>query len=204
MRGKLLRVVAVLCGLAGAVYAADRATEPDAVEDIDRVITAQHVNEGRLARRAPLDDPALQTNSAADMIDLSQKYGEQMKIAVEHAEDVRLLAYRSHDIIRMTCIEDKVAQMHIVLDIAQPRLASLRATTEVSAMREQFTVISQVLDRMKELSDQVDACLGDSLDAINAGRIEEETPIDDNINDPTRPPTPIVPVDRPPEASPYY
>ena len=31
--------------------------------------------------------------------------------ALEHAEAVRIVAYRSRDIIRMTCIDDKLGQM---------------------------------------------------------------------------------------------
>jgi hypothetical protein len=44
--------------------------------------------------------------------------------------------------------------------------------------------------------------MGDNLDAVTTGRInEEETP--PTVEDPFRPPAPFVPVERPPEASPY-
>ncbi len=54
-----------------------------------------------------------------------------------------------------------------------------------------------------ELATEVEACMGDSLDAVTIGRIKEETPTTDTIFDPTRPPTPTHDIDRPGEASPY-
>ena len=47
--------------------------------------------------------------------------------------------------------------------------------------------------------------MGDNLDAVSVGRIEEEgpAPTTDNLNDPTRPQDSIQPITRPAEASPY-
>ena len=60
------------------------------------------------------------------MLILAPKYAAEMQTAIEHAQDVRIVAYRSHDIIRMTCIDDKVAQMKTLSNIAPPRLLMLR------------------------------------------------------------------------------
>jgi hypothetical protein len=204
MRGRILKVTIVLTGLAGGVYAADLATAPAAPVDVGQVILAQQVNEGQLVKAGQAERHQVGAYTADQMLDLSETYDKEMRAAVEHAEDVRILAYHSRDIIRMTCIDDKLAQIKAVLNVAQPRFLTLRTLkTAELVMREQFSVINQAHERIAELSAQVDGCLGDNLDAVSIGRIQEETAPNDNINDPTRPPSPNVDVTRPPEASPY-
>jgi len=204
MRGRILKVTIVLTGLAGGVYAADLATAPAAPADVGQVILAQQVNEGQLVKAGQAERHQVGAYTADQMLDLSETYDKEMRAAVEHAEDVRILAYHSRDIIRMTCIDDKLAQIKAVLNVAQPRFLTLRTLkTAELVMREQFSVLNQAHERVGELSAQVDGCLGDNLDAVSIGRIQEETAPNDNINDPTRPPSPNVDVTRPPEASPY-
>jgi hypothetical protein len=204
MRGRILKVTIVLTGLAGGVYAADLATAPAAPADVGQVILAQQVNEGQLVKAGQAERHQVGAYTPDQMLDLSETYDKEMRAAVEHAEDVRILAYHSRDIIRMTCIDDKLAQIKAVLNVAQPRFLTLRTLkTAELVMREQFSVLNQAHERVGELSAQVDGCLGDNLDAVSIGRIQEETAPNDNINDPTRPPSPNVDVTRPPEASPY-
>ena len=201
MRGRTLKLTVALCGLAGAVYAADQATEAPK-PDVNQVIAQQLVNEGKIANAAP-NAPADNTYTAEQMEILAPKYAADMQTAIDHAEDVRLMAYRSHDIIRMTCVDDKISQMKVLSKMAATPMLMLRTfKAELIVMRTQFDVISQTHDRVSALGAEVDACMGDNLDAVTVGKIQEEqaTP---TIDDPTRPPSPIQQVDRPPEASPY-
>lgn len=201
MRGRTLKLTVALCGLAGAVYAADQAAQP-VKPDLNQEIVQQLVNEGQMANAAP-NAPAENPYTPEQMLILAPKYTADMQTAIEHAEDVRLLAYRSHDIIRMTCVDDKIGQMKTLSKMASTPMLMLRTfKAEPIVMRTQFDVISRAHDRVTVLGAEVDACMGDSLDAVTAGKIqEEETPT--NIDDPTRPPSPIQAIDRPPEASPY-
>ncbi|HXU62738.1 MAG TPA: hypothetical protein VN962_13605, partial [Polyangia bacterium] len=112
---------------------------------------------------------------------------------------------RSHDIIRMTCIDDKVDQIKQVITLTESRYLMLRSfKSQVIIMQSQFAIISAAHARVRELTTEIDACMGDSLDAVSIGRIEEETlPPTNAINDPTRPQSSITSIERPPEASPY-
>ncbi len=203
MRGRILKVTMALSSLAGAVYAADLATAPEA-PNLGQTIVSQRVSEGQLVTAGQAGGSPAPDYSTGQMLDLAQTYDKEMRAAAEHAEDVRILAYHSRDLIRMTCIDDKLGQIKSVINIAQPRFLTLRTfTTAELAMRAQFSVINQAHERVAELVAQIDSCLGDTLDAVSVGRIEEEEPRDDNINDSTRPPSPTIDVDRPPEASPY-
>jgi len=201
MRGRTLKLTVALCGLAGAVYAADQVGQPSK-SDVNQVIAQQLVNEGQKADAIP-NAPPDNTYTAEQMEILAPKYAADMQTAVEHADEVRLQAYRSHDIIRMNCVDDKIGQMKTLAKMAETPMLMLRTfKAELIVMRSQFDVISRAHDRVSVLGAEVDACMGDNLDAVTVGRIQEETP-PTGIDDPSRPPSPIVPIDRPPEASPY-
>ncbi len=202
MRGRIVRVTVALCGLAGAVYAADEATAP-AQPDLNHTLVTQLVNEGRLANALP-NAPADAKYTSEEMMILAGKYAADMEGAIEHAQDVRIAAYREHDIIRITCIDDKIIQMKTIENLASPRMMMMRTfKAEPIVMRGEFDVISRVHDRVIALAAEVDACMGDNLDSVSAGRIQEENQFQTDNNDPTRPPMPIQAIDRPPEASPY-
>lgn len=201
MRGRTLKLTVALCGLAGAVYAADQAGQPSK-SDVNQVIAQQLVNEGQRANARP-NAPADSTYTVEQMEILAPKYKAEMQTAIEHADEVRLQAYRSHDIIRMTCVDDKIAQMKTLARMSDTPMLMLRTfKAEPIVMRTQFDLISRTHDRVSVLAAEVDACMGDNLDAVTVGRIQEEEP-PTSIDDPSRPPSPIVPIDRPPEASPY-
>jgi hypothetical protein len=201
MGGRTLKLTVALCGLAGAVYAADQVAQPPK-QDINKVIVQQLVTEGQLANTAP-NAPADETYTAEQMTMLAAKYTADTQTVLEHAAQVRLTAYRSHDIIRMTCVEDKIAQIKTVATLAETPALMLRTfKAEPIVMRTQFDVISKVHDRIVVLGTEVDACMGDNLDAVTTGRLHEEEAPDTTL-DPFHPPSPFEPIDRPPEASPY-
>ena len=202
MRGRTLKLTVALCGLgAGAVYAADQAAQPPQ-PDINQTIVQQMVNEGQVANAAP-NAPAENPYTVQQMLILAPKYTADMQTAIEHAQDVRVMAYRSHDIIRMTCIDDKVNQLRPLVNMASTPMLMLRTFKDQPiVMREQFDVIGRAHDRVSQLGAEVDACMGDNLEAVSTGKIQEEQE-PTNVNDPTRPPSPTTPIERPPEASPY-
>lgn len=202
MRGRTLKLTVALCGLgAGAVYAADQAAQPPQ-PDINQTIVQQMVNEGQVANAAP-NAPADNPYTVQQMLILAPKYTADMQTAIEHAQDVRVMAYRSHDIIRMTCIDDKVNQMKTLVNMASTPMLMLRTFKDQPiVMREQFDVIGRAHERVSQLGAEVDACMGDNLEAVSTGKIQEEQE-PTNVNDPTRPPSPTTPIERPPEASPY-
>jgi hypothetical protein len=209
MRGKrarrhgwILRGMLATMGLAGAVYAADQVTAPPSDDDVSRTITNQRIREGAPAK----GDIANQREklSSEQMIEAVARFDSEMKTAYDHAEATRIQTYRSRDIIRMTCIDDKLTQMKEVMNVVAPRVTSFATlVSDDLRMRQHFLVLQQANNRMTELAQEVEGCMGDTLDAVSIGRIKEETPETDSIYDPTRPPVPTHDIDRPGEASPY-
>lgn len=211
MRGKktrrfawILRGTLATLMLAGAVYAAEEATAPPS-DDLAKTITAQKIKEGAVVKPDAADPEHQAAKLTPDqMIDLAGKYDKESKVALEHADSARIAAYRTRDIIRMTCIDDKITQMkEITLKTEQRLLAFPRLKGSDLVMRQHFLVLQQARNRVLELAAEIDGCTGDALDAVSMGRIKEETPETDSVSDPTRPPTPGHDIDRPGEASPY-
>src|SRR5262245_11713742 len=211
MRGKgarpgvwILRGALATLALAGAVYAADQVTAPPAADDVGKTITNQRVRQGDRAQPDPNPEHQIEKLSHEQMVELAAKYDTESKVAYEHGETVRIQVYRSRDIIRMTCIDDKLLQMKEVLNVVAPRLQAFpRLQGNDLVIRQHFLVLQQARNRVMELAAELEACTGDVLDRISLGRIKEETPTSDNVFDPTRPPAPVREIERPGEASPY-
>jgi hypothetical protein len=198
----MLRGALATVGLAGAVYAADQVTAPPPPDDVGKTITAQRVREGELAKPPDIANQRVKL-TADQMIEVAAAYDAESKGAYEHAETTRIEAYRSRDIIRMTCIDDKLTQMKEILTVVAPRLLALpRLVSDDLVMRQHFLVVQQGRNRVLELATEIEGCMGDTLDGVSMGRIKEETPTD-SVFDPTRPPSPGREIDRPGEASPY-
>ena len=198
----MVRVGLVTLGLAGAVYAGEQVTAPP--DDLNKTITEQKIREGAVVKSAAEMEHQAEKLSPPEMIAMIGAYDKESKAAYEHAETTRIQAYRSRDIIRMTCIDDKLTQMKEVMNVAAPRvLAFPTLITDELRMRQHFVVLQLARNRVNELAVEIEACMGDTLDAVTFGRVKEETPSSDTAFDPTRPPAPERDIDRPPEASPY-
>jgi hypothetical protein len=201
----MVRVGLFTLGLAGAVYAADQVAEAPPA-NLAQTVKTQRAGEGRRLTPEEIEHQR-ETLTAAQMVELALKYQVEMSAAQDHAEAVRILAYQSRDIIRITCIDDKLGQMKEVIKIAQPRfLTNERVASEDLHLRQHFIIVQQARERVAELAIEVDSCVGDNVDSVSYGRVKEgrlPIPAGENVFDPTRPPEPSNTLDRPGEASPY-
>ena len=198
-RGRAVRLALVSTALVTAIAAAQMSSKPDDGA-MAQAITQQKVAAGEGAQPTVRRDKPLTTDQ---MLAAAASYEVDMRQAVAHGNASRVSAYRSKDIIRMTCVDDKINQMKTLVNMASTPMLMLRTFKDQPiVMREQFDVIGRAHERVSQLGAEVDACMGDNLDAVSAGKIQEEQE-PTNINDPTRPPSPSVDIDRPPEASPY-
>jgi hypothetical protein len=200
----LLRGAIATVGLAGAVYAADQVTSP-ANDDLTQMIQAQRAAAGKLIKPGEIDEHQVEAFTPEQMVELAAKYGVEMKLAGARAENLRISAYKSRDLIRMTCIDDKLTQIMLILKKTEPRLQALSTVNpDDLAMRQSFFILQQARGRVAELAAEMEQCMGDNLANVAPGLMKEEasTP-NDNIFDPTRPANPVRDIERPGEASPY-
>jgi hypothetical protein len=189
-------------GLVTALAAAEVASSPDNGA-MSRAIVQQKVADGQPPTAAAVrDDKPI---SPDQMLADAETYEREMKRVVEHAETLRANARRTHDIIRMTCVDDRYGQIKQVWIIAKPRFETIKGLrADEFHMRAQFTIIREGADRMAQLAAEIETCTGDSLDPGIAGRLEEEgRGPNGTVTDPTLPPDPQLDVQRPQQASPY-
>ena len=201
-RARAVKLALAATGLATAIAGAQMATKPDDAA-MSRAITQQQVASGQPPQAARNNGKAI---SPDEMLVSAEKFEQQMKGALDHAEAARQSARRVKDIIRTTCVEDKAGQMKQVYQIAKPRFTTIKGlTADEFHMRAQFTVIREGAERMRQLSDELEACTGDSGEVVGDIRLEDEQHLPGtSVTDPTLPANPQLDLQRPGQASPYY
>jgi hypothetical protein len=200
-RGRAVTLAILGTAFVTALAGAQMATKPDD-SAMSRAIAQQQVAAGQAPTGAKDSGKAM---SIDEMLVNADTYENQMKRTLEHGESARVSARRSRDIIRTTCVEDKVGQMKQVFAIAKPRFSTIKTLTgDEFHMRAQFTIIREGAGRMRVLADELEACTGDSAEAIGDIRLEDErNGPGGSVTDPTLPALPIVDLARPEEASTY-
>jgi hypothetical protein len=200
-RGRAVKLALAATGLATALAGAQMATKPDD-SAMSRAIAQQQVASGQ-APKAKDNGKAI---SPDEMLVASDNYEQQMKTALEHAAAARESARRAKDLIRTTCVEDKAGQMKQVYAIAKPRFTTIKGlTSDEFHMRAQFTIIREGAERIHQLSDELEACTGDSGEMVGDIRLQDEQHLPGtSVTDPTLPADPQIDVARPGQASPYY
>jgi hypothetical protein len=201
-RGRAVKLALVGTGLVTALAGAQMATKPDDAA-MSRTIAQQQVASGQAptAVKAPA-----QPLTPDEMLAGAETYEHEMTRALKHAETARVSARRSRDIIRTTCVEDKAAQMKQVFAIAKPRFTTIKdLTNDEFHMRAQFTILREGSERIRILTDELEACTGDSTESIGDIRLDDEKHLPaSEATDPTLPADPQIDLQRPTQASPYF
>jgi hypothetical protein len=134
----------------------------------------------------------------------AESYESDIKQAIMHADELRLQAYRSKDLIRMNYIASKLDDMREIQSIAEPALASIRQPNqELFTMLAKLNTIRQGWERVKQASADVEAAASDTgdptMDAFAA--VNAQTNPSEGVTDPTGPGAPTNEVERPVPAS---
>ena len=120
------------------------------------------------------------------------------------------MARQEKDSIKITCLDDKLTQIHVNLRGVEERKAALAAATaggdSVTADQE-FTVLAIYISRINGLQAEAESCIGDS--DVVLGESETEVTVSDDVTqeDPVQDGQDVyvqVGVDQLPHASGYY
>jgi hypothetical protein len=165
------------------------------------VASAQTVGELDLPANR-LTDP--ETLTRGEMLALVTKYENDIQVAKAQAEDAFQSAYRNKDIIKVTCVREKLVEIKAVIANITERFTTLRNDERKDDLhvRGEFSIIEQGRRRILELRREIDVCIGEDLSQISTVSFTEEPSSTAGI-DPTGVPSPIPALGRPPEASPY-
>lgn len=137
-----------------------------------------------------------------EMVSLVKKYATEIVEAVSTGESERDKASRAKDIIKLTCIQDRLANLKIMKRLSDERLAASernRIRADELNLRHEFRGVELAHQRVIQLRRELVGCMGESLEVSIAGG-DRPVPVSE---DPTGAHLPPPPVDRPPPASPY-
>jgi hypothetical protein len=145
--------------------------------------------------------------TGAEQVSRGEQYLQGMRNIRTRVQTMLGAARRERDIIKVTCLNDKLTQIDVNSRTARDRLESLRGAVgrnDDSARNHEFTIMSVLKQKIDTLSLEADQCAGIEGDVF--GRPTLEVEIDPNITDedPTEFQDPGFVIDRPPSASGYY
>jgi hypothetical protein len=115
-------------------------------------------------------------------------------------------AQKKKDVIKFTCVNDKLIRVRVHLSVADQSMAGLNsalARSDAGGRQHEFTRVTILYEKVLVLGTEAENCIGE--DASYVGKTTVDVEIDPNIpdDDPTNPQLPLPDVTRPPEASPF-
>jgi hypothetical protein len=105
-------------------------------------------------------------------------------------------ARQERDIIRVTCINDKLTQVNANLRTVELRVTNLQdaiAAQDASRRNHEFTVIAVLGQKFVVLDREAAQCIGQDIFETGSTRVITEIDPNNPDDDPTVLPTPVVP-----------
>lgn len=135
---------------------------------------------------------------------------EQMGVArgiYRRVQNMLDRARKEKDTLKITCLDDKLTQIHVNLQGIEERKSALEVAVrggDTSTANQQFTILKIYVSRIQGLMAEAENCIGDSDVVI--GETETIVTIDDDItaDDPSETPDVDIGIDQPPHASGFY
>jgi hypothetical protein len=104
-------------------------------------------------------------------------------------------ARREHDLMRVTCLDDKLTQINANLRSATDRAQSLREaaqTQDRDRSDHEFTVMTVLGQKFRTLEQEANACVGQDIYETGTTHVEMRTDPGTPTDDPDLVPTPPI------------
>jgi hypothetical protein len=140
-----------------------------------------------------------------EMVGQAKEYFKSMNDVLARVQTLQDQSKREKDIIRLNCLNDKLVQVRVNINIGEQSMAALQEAVtraDEGERTHEFTRLTIVNQKVQVLGAEAENCIGEDLSFVGATRVDVE--IDPNIPqyDPTKPPAPGIDIERPGEASP--
>jgi len=149
-------------------------------------------------RRANLT-PEQQREEARQIVERGNNVSRQVASMLDEARQER-------DIIRVTCLNDKLTQINANLRTATTRAEALDDAVEAQdspRRNHEFTVLTVIAQKIQTLEREAQQCIGEDIFETGATTVETEIDDDDPVDPDELPDVPPVPVPiLPPPVSP--
>jgi hypothetical protein len=143
--------------------------------------------------------------SPADQLTVSEGIVQRGNVLSQRVSQMLDEARRETDMIRVTCLNDKLTQVNANLRTAQSRLAALQKAPDKEQRDHEYTVLSVLGQKLQVLDQEANQCVGQDL--YETGPTKIVTEIDTSLmpfeDDPRTPPIMLPPslFEAPPNAS---
>lgn len=143
------------------------------------------------SRRVSLDS-AEQTANVRSVVQRGTVLAQRLSTMLEEAR-------READIIRVTCLNDKLTQTNANMRTAQARLAAFESAADNEQKNHEATVLNVLGQKFQMLDQEASRCVGQDLYETGSTRVLTEIdtaqlPFEEDVAQPPPPPPPIVPI----------
>lgn len=135
------------------------------------------------------------TMSGAEQVAWVEGQSEIAKRTAFHVQSMLDAARREKDPLKITCLDDKLTQIHVNLRGVEERLAALKVAVkanDTTTANQQFAILKIYIGRIESLRVEAETCLGE-VDVV-LGETETEVIISEEIT-PEDPSQDVVIVD---------
>ncbi len=123
--------------------------------------------------RPPVNLPAeVQIEEGRSVVEYGKTLSERVSNMLNEAR-------KESDIIRITCLNDKLTQINANLRNAQQRLAALSDATDKESRNHEYTVLMVLKQKFKTLDQEAGQCVGQ--DIFEIGHTQVTTEVDESV-----------------------
>lgn len=165
------------------------------------VVSAQEGEGEEIAVRQPANlSPADKVAGAQQIVLRGGRLSERVTNLLNEAR-------RDADMIRITCLNDKLTQINANLRSAEARLEALKSAVDTDLQDHEFTVISVLGQKFTTLDQEANQCVGQEVyetgGSANSVEVnEDQAGGSEDASNPPQPPPPVVVGAVPPPFSP--
>lgn len=129
-----------------------------------------------------VDVKAPSTVAPGDQAALADQYIAKMQASSTRVRHLLDDARRAKDVIKTTCLQDKLAQIEVALKSARERSAALKqaiARADNDVRNHEFSVLNVLRQRAEQLDAEANQCIGEELGF--PGETKQTFKVDPNI-----------------------
>jgi hypothetical protein len=136
-------------------------------------------------------NPAEQAATVRGVVTRAQVLAQRISQMLEEAR-------READIIRVTCLNDKLTQVNANMRTAQTRMTAFENATDPEQKSHEATVIGVLGQKFQVLDQEANRCVGQDLYETGSTKVQTEIdtatqPFEDDARTPTAAPPPAIP-----------
>jgi hypothetical protein len=192
--------------LAGMLLAQTVAAQPDPSPPPATDPTTAPSQPGAPGAEVDISVPHRSTLRPQEMVAQARDYRARASEVLVRIESLQERARKEKDIIRLNCLTDKLQQAKVNLNIADQAIVNLEDAIrrqDDGASLHEFTRVTLVHQKAQVLGAEAEQCVGEDLTFVGDTRVDVEIDPGVRQDDPTAAGLPVLPVDRPPSASPF-